>query len=51
MFCPPAPAERPPLWDGRVYTGAQTHVGVRYHSDAVGDSAITVQITATWLTL
>ena len=45
MFHPPAPIERDPLWDGRVYTGEDVHVGVRGHSDALGDEAVTVQVT------
>lgn len=35
----------------RIYTSPTTHVGVRFHSDAIGDEAITVQCTATWLSL
>ena len=35
----------------RLIATPTTHVGVRFHSDAIGDEAITVQVTATWLSL
>ena len=44
----PAPAEMQPI---RLYSSPATHVGLRFHSDAIGDAAITVQLTATWLSL
>lgn len=48
VFHPPAPVEAP-SWDGRVLTRDNVHVGVRPASDALGDYAVTVQITVrTW---
>ena len=44
LWHPPAPVEAPPLWDGRVYTGEDVHVGVRPASDGSG-AAMTVQVT------
>lgn len=49
MNAHPAPAaEAEPI---RLYTSTTTHVGVRFHTDGIGDEAITVQVTATWLSL
>ena len=43
LWHPPAPADAP-SWDGRVYTSADVHVGVRPASDGNG-AAMTVQVT------
>jgi hypothetical protein len=44
---PPAVPYNPPLpsWDGRVVTTDNVHLGVRPHSDAPEDAAITVQVS------
>lgn len=49
MHATPVPVEEPqPI---RLISTPTTHIGVRFHSDGIGDEAITVQCTATWLSL
>ena len=51
-YLPPAVPYDPPLpaWDGRVYTAPDTrkplHIGIRPASDAIGDYAVTIQVSA-----
>lgn len=41
---PPAPVDAD-AWDGRILTRPCLHIGLRPHSDALGDVALTLQIT------
>ena len=54
LSLPPAEPYAPPVlpeWSGSVVRAADWHLGVRGHSDAVGDAAVTVQVTARALSL
>ena len=50
---PPAVPYDPPAprWSGSVVRTADFHLGARYASDSPGDGAVTLQVTATALSL
>lgn len=51
---PPEPEPVPALriiGPGAPIESTKVHLGLRFHSDAIGDAAITVQVTASALSL